>query len=283
MFTRTPVNPFWQFFTRPAVATTVHGAAIWIWHAPRLYDATLASDWMHAAQHASFIGTALLFWWALLHGRSRRAGYGAGVLYLFFTAVHTTLLGVLLFFADKPWYPAYSASVTSSWGVTPLQDQQIGGLIMWIPAGIAYLVGGLVLFAGWLRESEVRVISRETAARAATVLVLLALFACRSSAEGATNNLTGGDSDRGKVAIRNYGCGSCHSIPGVRGANARVGPDLNGIAGRSYIAGVLSNSPEHMMQWIENPQAIDSKTAMPNMGVTERDARDIAAYLYTLR
>jgi cytochrome c2 len=76
---------------------------------------------------------------------------------------------------------------------------------------------------------------------------------------------------------------SCHSIPGVKGATARVGPPLSGIASRSYIAGVLSNTPDHMIEWLRNPPGIDSKTAMPNMSVTERDARDIAAYLYTLK
>jgi len=95
--------------------------------------------------------------------------------------------------------------------------------------------------------------------------------------------MVGGDASRGAAAIRKYGCPSCHAIPGIREARARVGPPLEGIAGRSYIGGVISNSPEHMMQWIQNPQGIDNKSAMPNLGVTERDARDIATYLYTLK
>jgi cytochrome c2 len=95
--------------------------------------------------------------------------------------------------------------------------------------------------------------------------------------------MTGGSPLRGQEAIRSYGCMSCHSIPGVKGATARVGPPLSGIASRSYIAGVLSNTPDHMIEWLRNPPGIDSKTAMPNMSVTERDARDIAAYLYTLK
>lgn len=106
--------------------------------------------------------------------------------------------------------------------------------------------------------------------------------ACDTGAQQA-NNLTGGNAERGKSAIRKYGCGSCHTIPGVAGANSKVGPNLSGIAARAYIAGVLTNSPEHMMAWIQNPQAVDDKTAMPNTGVTSREARDIAAYLYTLR
>jgi cytochrome c2 len=95
--------------------------------------------------------------------------------------------------------------------------------------------------------------------------------------------LTGGDIQRGRIAIRQYGCQTCHVIPGVTGADALVGPPLNGIASRLYLAGILQNSPEHMIAWLRNPQVIDPLSAMPTLGVTERDARDIAAYLYTLR
>jgi Cytochrome c2 len=115
---------------------------------------------------------------------------------------------------------------------------------------------------------------------------LLAIFAalpgCGSSGAQA-NNLAGGDGEKGKVAIQAYGCGACHTIPGVTGANSRVGPNLSGIAERSYIAGVLTNSPDNLIRWIENPQAVDEKTLMPNLHVSQRDARNIAAYLYTLR
>jgi putative membrane protein len=82
-------------------------------------------------------------------------GYGAAVLYLFTTAVHTSALGALLTFSQAVWYPAYSET-TAAWGFTPLEDQQLGGLIMWVPAGVIYLIAGLWLFALWLRESERR-------------------------------------------------------------------------------------------------------------------------------
>jgi len=95
--------------------------------------------------------------------------------------------------------------------------------------------------------------------------------------------ISNADAGRGRAAIRRYGCGSCHSIPGITGADGLVGPPLGQIASRVYIAGVLPNEPENMIRWIQNPPAVDEKTAMPNMGVTARDARDIAAYLYTLR
>jgi cytochrome c len=94
---------------------------------------------------------------------------------------------------------------------------------------------------------------------------------------------TGGDPQRGVAAIKRYGCGSCHIIPGVSGAVGLVGPPLSGIGSRIYVAGVLQNTPDNMMRWIENPKAVDEKTVMPNLGVTPKDAADIAGYLYTLQ
>lgn len=95
--------------------------------------------------------------------------------------------------------------------------------------------------------------------------------------------LTGGDPDEGRALIRSYGCATCHTVPGVRGADRDVGPPLAGIAGRMYIAGILPNSPANLIRWIEDPKAIDPHTAMPDVGVTHAHARAIAAYLYTLR
>lgn len=94
--------------------------------------------------------------------------------------------------------------------------------------------------------------------------------------------LTGGDPQRGIEAIGRYGCASCHDIPGIRPSGAAVGPPLAGIAARAYLAGRLPNSPANMMIWIQHPQHVARGTAMPEMGVTERDARDITALLYTL-
>lgn len=116
-------------------------------------------------------------------------------------------------------------------------------------------------------------------------LALVMLAACGRDEGKAFANaaaLTGGDAYAGREKARDYGCGSCHTIPGVPGAHALVNPPLAGIAGRMYIAGVLTNTPQHMMSWIMDPPPIDSATAMPNVGLTEEDARDIAAYLYTL-
>jgi cytochrome c2 len=88
---------------------------------------------------------------------------------------------------------------------------------------------------------------------------------------------------RGEQAINQYACVTCHEIPGIVGANAPVGPPLAGIASRVMLGGVLPNSPENMVRWLREPHSFAPLTAMPDLGVTEQDARDIAAYLATLR
>lgn len=157
----------WRALTNPFVAWAVHAAALWVWHVPALFQATLRSEWVHTAQHLSFLLSALLFWWAIVHARQGLMGYGAGVLYMFTTMLHSGLLGALITFAGTTWYPAYN-HLTASWGLTPLEDQQLGGLIMWIPAGLVYIVAGLALFAGWLRESDAGNERRARRASAAT-------------------------------------------------------------------------------------------------------------------
>lgn len=95
--------------------------------------------------------------------------------------------------------------------------------------------------------------------------------------------VAGGDPQRGPKLITAFGCGGCHTVPGVRGANGNVGPPLTRFGDRTYIAGMLRNTPANLVRWIRDPQAVVPGNAMPNMGVTEAEARDIAAYLYTLR
>jgi putative membrane protein len=151
-----PWQRFWRAVTYPLNAWVIHALALWIWHIPYLFQATLDNDFIHSLQHSSFLFSALLFWWALMHGRARMRGYGIAVLYVFTTAMHTGALGALITFAGTILYPDY-ASTTLAWHLTPLEDQQLGGLIMWIPAGLVYVVAGLALFAAWLRESEARV------------------------------------------------------------------------------------------------------------------------------
>lgn len=95
--------------------------------------------------------------------------------------------------------------------------------------------------------------------------------------------LTGGNPDRAPAAIQKYGCGSCHEIPGIAGARADVGPPLGGVGERAYVGGVLTNTPDNLVRWIMTPRAVSPRTAMPELGVTEGEARDIAAYLYSLK
>jgi len=114
-------------------------------------------------------------------------------------------------------------------------------------------------------------------------LLCLALEACQEAAgRDPRYMVANGNADRGKTAIQQYGCGSCHTIPGVRSAKGTVGPPLDFWSKRTYIAGEVANTPDFLIRWIEVPQAIEPGTAMPNLGVPEGSARDIAAYLYTL-
>lgn len=130
----------WRWLTLPRVAWSVHAAILWLWHMPAWFSAALVSEAIHTLQHAGFLGSALLFWWALL-----RRPYGtAPVLYVFTTLLHTGVLGMLLTFAPAAWYPPY-LDTTARWGLTPLEDQQLGGLVMWVPAGAILLVIGLAL------------------------------------------------------------------------------------------------------------------------------------------
>ena len=109
------------------------------------------------------------------------------------------------------------------------------------------------------------------------------LMGCNDRDAREAADMTHGDPARGKVAIQYYGCSSCHTIPGIAAANAWVGPPLMKMGSRSYIAGVIKNNPDNLVRWIQDPPAIDDKTAMPNLHVSEKDARDIAGYLYAIR
>jgi cytochrome c oxidase assembly factor CtaG len=145
-------SQLWGWLTNPLIAWVLHAVALWVWHVPALFQATLDSEWAHAAQHVSFLGTALIFWHAVFHGPKRAMGYGMAVVYLFTTALHSGALGALLTFASELWYPRYAATAPA-WGLSALEDQQLGGLIMWVPGGVGYFVAALALAALWIRRS----------------------------------------------------------------------------------------------------------------------------------
>jgi cytochrome c len=121
-------------------------------------------------------------------------------------------------------------------------------------------------------------------ASAATILAsMLGLAGCSEGLGDPAAETAGGPVARGRAAVMDFGCGSCHTIPGIEGADALVGPPLDRIASRTYIAGVLVNSPENLVRWIGDPLGVDPLTAMPNLHLSEEEARDIASFLATLR
>ena len=114
----------------------------------------------------------------------------------------------------------------------------------------------------------------------ASVIAILVLSACQPAPEVV---VSGANPENGRLLLRQFGCGSCHEIPKVEMARGRVGPPLDGIANRVYIGGVLPNTPENMVSFIRDPQNAAPRTAMPSLGVSEPHARDMVAYLYSLK
>jgi putative membrane protein len=266
----------------PATAWALSEAALVLWHLPGPYRMALGNEWIHAAEHLSFLGTGFLFWRVVLRPDGyRRLQPGAGVLYVFTAGLPAGLLGALLTFAGRPLYPGQSPAA-AAWGLTALGDQQLAGLLMWMPGGVVYLAAAAACFVTWLRQEERRGLRVTVVTAAMACIALLpVLGGCHDGAPAAT--VARGDPSAGKAAIAAFGCGACHSIPGVAGAEGMVGPPLTHFAGRAYIAGEVPNTRRSLIQWIMNPQSIEAGTAMPNLGVGQAQARDIAAYLYTLR
>lgn len=154
-FRRPAVTSTWHFFTGPLAIFVLHAIALWIWHVPSLFEGALAHDGVHFVQHMCFLGTAGLFWWGMVYGRYGRLGYGIAVFYVFLTALHNTILGALLTIAPRTWYSTYELTAAER-RIDALADQQLAGLIMWVPSGVIFLVVGLALAAAWLGESERR-------------------------------------------------------------------------------------------------------------------------------
>jgi putative membrane protein len=143
------VRAAWSSLTRPLNAWLLHFAALWMWHVPAAFQSALASNGVHALQHFCFLFSALLFWWAVLGRHDVHRSRGAAIVYLFTTMMHTGALGALLTMSETVWYPYYG-SRAQAFGLSALEDQQLGGLIMWIPGGLAYVIAGLVLCARWI-------------------------------------------------------------------------------------------------------------------------------------
>jgi putative membrane protein len=141
----------WRVLADPFVATFIQGAVIVVWHVPRLFDLALGSAAWHVAQHLSFVLSALLFWWAMLHGRG---GPLVAAACLFVTAMIGGGLGALMTLSSSPWYEGYAALGLTPSGLTPEQDQQLAGLIMWVPGGAWHLAASLWFLMRALRRME---------------------------------------------------------------------------------------------------------------------------------
>ncbi len=145
----------WGKLNSPWFAWAFFALCMWLWHAPPFYQAALKDEWLHAFEHLMFFGSSLFFWWYVLRpGADRATRYGLVALMLFTTLMHESVLGALLAFASKSWYAFYAAP--DPWGISPLADQQLAGMIMWIPGGV--LFGFLIeyYFGAWLRAIERR-------------------------------------------------------------------------------------------------------------------------------
>jgi cytochrome c2 len=177
--------------------------------------------------------------------------------------------------------------------LTPLEDQQLAGIIMWIPANLIHLTSLGVLFVLWMqnaeRQARLRVSVRATTSSSLAVqrygvwmvlLVTVGLSGCDQDGARSSWALSGAHAERGPALMKSHGCAACHTIPGMENARGQVGPPLVQFGRRAFIAGVLSNNPDNLVKWLRSPQSVIPGNAMPNTGLTEEDARDIAAYLY---
>lgn len=148
------ITDSWKFLTSIFSAWFIHAAVLWGWHVPVLFEYALTHPMVHDLQHLTFFFSALLFWWSVMSLRPGTTHTFVVMVSLFTTVLHTGLLGALLTFAGNVWYPTYAATVGGL--LTPLEDQQLGGLIMWVPGGLGYLAIALTTTYGLLKEPKSR-------------------------------------------------------------------------------------------------------------------------------
>jgi putative membrane protein len=146
----------WRELTRPITATALQAASLVIWHMPALFDRALDSEAWHVAQHLSFIVTALLFWWAMLPRVPSQADRLTAAICLFVTSMVGGGLGALMALDNSPWYSGYARMGMTPFGLTPAEDQQLAGLIMWVPGGLFHLAAALILLARALGSAPKR-------------------------------------------------------------------------------------------------------------------------------
>jgi putative membrane protein len=163
----------------PVIVIVLATGVLWAWHAPALYDLAIRNDGVHTAEHVGFLVTAILFWASVLRSRREQLGNGLRILYVAATALQCSLLGALITFAARPLYASHLVAAPE-WGISALEDQQIAGLVMWVPPGFLYLGVIIYLFVTWfeaLRRRRAKDDALETGAAASSdALVLQAAF-----------------------------------------------------------------------------------------------------------
>jgi cytochrome c oxidase assembly factor CtaG len=146
-----PMQALWRTLTDPVVATTVQAAALWIWHLPSLFDRALRAEGWHVAQHLCFFVTALFFWFAMLAPR-RNPWMSAAC--LFATSMATGALGAFMALSQSPWYAPYASLGLAGFGLTPAEDQELAGALMWVPGGLLHALVAIAVIAPQLRAGK---------------------------------------------------------------------------------------------------------------------------------
>ena len=290
----TATRRFVALVTHPVTASALLFGTFVLWHLPQTYVATIDSGWLRLLAFASFLLAGVNFWAAVWdRTRIRRFGYTPALATVLAAAAIGGLPGAVMTFAPQSLY-ALGSDPFPICGLTVLEDQHLAGLIMWIPMDAIFIAVAAWLFVAWFRDAERTMVRHETQRladrRGTRLMANIALLGglgsglagCNEAAFPEAVNLDG-NSRNGAMLIAQFGCGKCHVIPGIGGADGVVGPPLTAVGRRIFIAGLLNNSPDNMMAWLQDPQAIVPGNAMPQMDISVQQARDISAYLYTLR
>ena len=277
-----------RFLMHPLCVWTLLSAALCFWHLPGPYDAALKHEWLHDLEHASFLLFSLQFWTLVIepYGQRRALGYGATVVFVVSSGFVMGMIGAVLTFAPVPLYAAY-LHTTQAYGLTPVQDQQVAGIIMWIPSNLVHAAALCTVFFAWFSADERRAARAFSVPHALPMLLIvapmLALMLGGCAGADPQQHAQQIAERHGALLIEHYGCGSCHTIPGINGADGLVGPPLVHWSRRGYIAGVLPNDEDNLQFWIQHPQQVVPGADMPDMGIDQRETRDIAAYLDTIK
>lgn len=286
---RVGLDAVFRWLMHPLVVWVLLTVALCFWHVPGLYDAAVRNEWLHDLEHLSFLLVSLQFWTLVIepYGQRRALGYGATVVFVVSAGFVMGMIGAVLTFAPAPLYGVY-LHTTQVYGLTPLDDQQLAGIIMWIPSNLVHAGALCTVFFAWFRADERRATRAFRSVPHALPMLLVAvpllalmLSGCAGSdAQDRAHDIA---VRRGAQLISKYGCGSCHMIPGINGADGLVGPPLTHWSRRTYIAGVLPNDPDNLQFWIQHPQQVVPGVDMPDMGIRQQEARDIATYLDTIK